>query len=68
MVDPISVTAMVTGIICAVMACKKMFRKLWLKIKGMFSSGIVFAINIFDEDLLIPRRQKMPYAWYHAIP
>jgi hypothetical protein len=56
MVDPISVTAMVTGIICAVMACKKMFRKLWLKIKGMFSSGIVFTISITDKDLLIPHR------------
>jgi hypothetical protein len=56
MVDPFSFTAMVTGIICAIMACEKMFRKLWLKIKGIFSSGIVFAISIIDEDLLILRR------------
>jgi hypothetical protein len=54
MIDPISVTAMVAGIISAIMACGKMFRKLWLKIKGMFSSGIVFAISITDKDLLIP--------------
>jgi hypothetical protein len=54
MVDPISVTAMVAGIISAIVACQKMFRKLWLKIKGIFSSGIAFAISITDEDLLIP--------------
>jgi hypothetical protein len=54
MVDPVSITAMVAGIISAIMACQKMFRKLWLKIKGMFSSGIVFAISITDKDLLIP--------------
>lgn len=50
MVDPISITAMVAGVISAIMACQKMFRKLWLKIKSMFSSGIVFAISITDKD------------------
>jgi hypothetical protein len=67
MVDPFSVVAMVAGVINAIMACEPIFRKLWLKIKGLFSSGTVSAICMIEPGLLTHSEQKMPCVWYRRI-